>query len=281
MKQLRRILAILMIVGVAACNLPTPSQAVGYHPLVSGHRGANNKSGVPESTMAAFKYAKASGADIIEFDVYWTKATPGHPSYMVVIHDPTVNRTTNGSGWVTSKTWSQLKRLDAGRGQHIPLFKDVIVYAKQHGLRMNAEIKGNISQARPSRTASTITNGQAKRYISVLAKYGMTGRNVMSSASKSVVRKIQSNDTRNRIETALISYVDDSAVVAKSYGDTYMPTWKQVTPTDVRELKTEGVDTYIWPIRTYDDFQKAYATRAAVLVGDDPAAVVKWVAEMQ
>jgi glycerophosphoryl diester phosphodiesterase len=281
MKQVRRILAILAIVGVALFTLVSPSQASTYRPLVSGHRGANAVPGVPENTMAAFKYAKKSGADVIEFDVYWTKATKGHPSYMVVIHDPTLERTTNGTGYVTSKTWAQLKKLNAGKGQHIPLFRDVIKYAKANGLRMNAEVKGNVTAAKPSQITSTITNAQAKRYIGVLADFNMTSRNVMSSASKSVIRTIQKNDSKKQIETALISYVDDSAEVAKSYGDAYMPTWKKVTPTQVRKLKSEGVSTYIWPIRTKSDFEKAYATRAAVLVADNPANVVEWLKDMR
>jgi glycerophosphoryl diester phosphodiesterase len=275
----RRLLTVLASVAFLSVTGTSHAEAnYDYNPLVSGHRGT--LVGAPESTMAAFRYAKESGADIIEFDVYWTKATRFTPSYMVVIHDYSLDRTTNGTGNVIDKTWPQLKKLNAGDGQKIPLFKDVLAYAKANNLQTNAEIKGNINSAQRNGAKSTITNWQAKRYISVLKKYGMTNRNTMSSASKSIIRTIQKNDPDRTVTTALISYTGAETIrEVQSYGHSYMPTWKRVSPATVGMLAQANVKTFIWPIQTKEDFEAAYATRAAVLVGNNPKDVVKWLKE--
>lgn len=75
--------------------------------LVIGHRGA--ASAAPENTMTSFERALAAGADALEFDVHIT--ADGHA---VVIHDPTLDRTTNARGAVSACTLEELRRADAG-----------------------------------------------------------------------------------------------------------------------------------------------------------------------
>lgn len=75
--------------------------------LVIGHRGA--MAYAPENTAASFRLAQKLGVDAVECDVH--RARDGT---LVVIHDPTLDRTTSGHGFVKSHTWSQLKKLDAG-----------------------------------------------------------------------------------------------------------------------------------------------------------------------
>ena len=70
------------------------------------HRG-----GIPENTLAAFRQAKAEGASGVEVDLDFTK--DGHP---VLIHDSTVDRTSDGSGRVNEMTLEELKKLDFGSG---------------------------------------------------------------------------------------------------------------------------------------------------------------------
>lgn len=87
-------------------------------PIIFAHRGASMRA--PENTLAAFRLAKAEGADAIELDV--KLSADGVP---VVIHDPTVDRTTDGSGTVATLSLAALKELDAGEGQHIPTLDEV------------------------------------------------------------------------------------------------------------------------------------------------------------
>lgn len=81
--------------------------------LIIGHRGA--KADAPENTLKAFALAQAQGADGIEFDM--RLAADGVP---VVIHDATVDRTTNGSGYVADMSSAELATLNAGDGEPIP-----------------------------------------------------------------------------------------------------------------------------------------------------------------
>ena len=74
------------------------------------HRGGTN--GPPESTLAAFQNAITQGVDWLEFDVQMTK-----DGALVVIHDETVDRTTNGTGKVSDLTLEQIRSLDAGQGE--------------------------------------------------------------------------------------------------------------------------------------------------------------------
>jgi glycerophosphoryl diester phosphodiesterase len=75
--------------------------------LVIGHRG--NRAHAPENTVESFRQAIALGVDAVEFDVHLS--ADGKP---VVMHDPTVDRTTDGTGTIASRTLAELKRLDAG-----------------------------------------------------------------------------------------------------------------------------------------------------------------------
>ena len=109
-------------------------------PLIIAHRGASALA--PENTMAAFQLALDLGADGIELDVMLSK-----DKEMVVIHDDTVDRTTNGSGRVGDFSYQTLRDLDAGhffssvfRGEHLPSLAEVY---KQLGgkLLINVELK--------------------------------------------------------------------------------------------------------------------------------------------
>lgn len=80
------------------------------------HRGYPLK--YPENTMLGFRKALELGCTHLELDVQLTK--DGVP---VVIHDPTVNRTTNGTGEVKSFTFEEIRRLDAGQGKPSPRWR--------------------------------------------------------------------------------------------------------------------------------------------------------------
>src|SRR5665213_852735 len=77
--------------------------------LVIAHRG--NSAFFPENTLEAFQQGMALGADALEFDVRLS-----HDGKAVVIHDSTLERTTNGTGAVSALTLDDLQRLDAGHG---------------------------------------------------------------------------------------------------------------------------------------------------------------------
>lgn len=104
------------------------------------HRGASGYE--PENTIRSFEKAVEMGADMVELDVY-VCAT----GELVVIHDPTVDRTTNGHGKVEEMSLRQLARLDAGKGEHVPTLQDVFDVINRR-CAINIELKGN-GTARP------------------------------------------------------------------------------------------------------------------------------------
>ncbi|MFA5135588.1 MAG: glycerophosphodiester phosphodiesterase family protein [Patescibacteria group bacterium] len=101
--------------------------------LKVGHRGAPGYE--PENTLRSFRRAIELGAGMIELDVHLCKSGEA-----VVIHDLTVDRTTNGTGKVASQTLEELKLLDAGKGETIPTLQEVINLVKK-SCALNIEIK--------------------------------------------------------------------------------------------------------------------------------------------
>lgn len=101
--------------------------------LIIGHRGAAGLA--PENTMKSFRRAFACEVDAVELDVHAVD------SRLAVIHDPTVDRTTNGRGPVSGYSVANLKRLDAGDGEAIPLLEEVLE-ALPSEMGVNIELKG-------------------------------------------------------------------------------------------------------------------------------------------
>jgi len=90
-------------------------------PVVSvAHRGGIVP-GVPENTLAAYRRAIEHGAQAIEIDLRTTK-----DGQIVIMHDETVDRTTNGHGKVAQLTWAELQQLDAGHGERIPTYEQAL-----------------------------------------------------------------------------------------------------------------------------------------------------------
>ena len=89
--------------------------------IIFGHRGAPGYPRYGENTMSSFNKALRSGANGLEFDV--RRCRDGR---IVVIHDETIDRTTNGTGRVADLSYDELKRFDAGFGDPIPLLSDVL-----------------------------------------------------------------------------------------------------------------------------------------------------------
>src|SRR5690242_18360485 len=96
------------------------------NPPVFAHRGANQYA--PENTLAAFRKAKALGITWLELDVMLSK-----DQQVIVMHDETVDRTTNGHGLVNQYSYAALRELDAGswfdkqfKGEKIPSLYEVI-----------------------------------------------------------------------------------------------------------------------------------------------------------
>lgn len=149
-------------------------------PLVIAHRGGST---YPENTIPALLHSVEIGADMIEFDVHMTK--DGH---LVVIHDFTVDRTTNGQGRVDSFTLAELQQLDAGyhhtssggtfpyrnQGITIPTVREV--FERLPTTFMNIELKGQYP-------------GIEQRLFELIEEFQMQDRILLASFEQSVIEK--------------------------------------------------------------------------------------------
>lgn len=135
-------------------------------PLIFAHRGAS--ADAPENTLAAFKLALEQGADGIELDAKLTA-----DGEVVVIHDRTVDRTTNGTGYVSQMTLAQLRQLDAGawkgaafKGSTIPTLAEVLE-AFGNRLLINIELTnyGSPEDGLPEKAARLVQACQVEHSV--------------------------------------------------------------------------------------------------------------------
>jgi glycerophosphoryl diester phosphodiesterase len=150
-----------------------------WPPLNIAHRGASGEA--PENTLAAFDLALRQGARGIEFDVHLS--SDGVP---MVIHDPRLNRTTSGSGWVGEHRANALRKLDAGSwfnrrfpekarqvyvGAKIPLLSEVLAWVRARKALAFIEIKRGKS-AYPgieAKVVEEIERQRAGRFVTIVS----------------------------------------------------------------------------------------------------------------
>lgn len=102
--------------------------------IVIAHRGASGH--WPENSLLAFRQALEAGANWLELDIH--RSADGE---LVVIHDPSLQRTTSGRGLVAKQTLTELRQLDVGQGEKIPLLTEVLDLAAGRAT-VNIELKG-------------------------------------------------------------------------------------------------------------------------------------------
>jgi glycerophosphoryl diester phosphodiesterase len=121
------------------CSLAASGPAAAQQPVaIVAHRGLQD--GVPENTLAAFRHAAARGVRIIELDLRLTR-----DGQVVVLHDETLDRTTDCSGRLEDRTLDELRACDAGwpthPGERVPTFAAVLQQVRGTPMRVLADVK--------------------------------------------------------------------------------------------------------------------------------------------
>ena len=148
--------------------------------MIFGHRGASGYA--PENTLEAFRLAMDMGADGFELDVHMSK--DGH---LVVIHDETVDRTTDGTGLVRELTLAQLKALDACngmeayRGARIPTLDEVFDLIRDTHHIVNVEVK----------TDEWFYEGIEEKCLALAKEKGLEDRVIYSSFNHFTLMKLR------------------------------------------------------------------------------------------
>ncbi|MFD3447804.1 glycerophosphodiester phosphodiesterase [Microbacteriaceae bacterium 4G12] len=160
--------------------------------LIFGHRGAAGT--YPENTMPSFYAAERLGAQGIELDVQMTK-----DGVVVVIHDETVDRTTNGKGLVSEYTYEELTKLNASYTFQkktgfcsIPSLAEVLNWIQTNKLLLNIELKNN----------KVAYRGLEEEVITLVRKYELEKRVILSSFNHYSMKKC--HGVAPDIETALL-----------------------------------------------------------------------------
>ena len=123
----------LLLAGLTC--LAATAQANPLQPItIVAHRGLTE--GVPENTLAAFRQSIDRGVQIIELDLRITK-----DGQLVVIHDPTLDRTTNCAGSIAAMELEAVRLCATDGGEHVPTFAEVIALVRDRTVRILADVK--------------------------------------------------------------------------------------------------------------------------------------------
>lgn len=232
-------------------------------PLVFGHRGA--RQAAPENTLAAFRKAHEMGADGIELDVMLS--ADGVP---VVIHDSTVDRTTNGSGRVRELTLDQLRELDAGgrfasqfSGEPIPTLAEVLD-AFGSALRINIELK----------SASTGDDGLEARVVELLRARSL-GRSIVFS-SFNPLSLWRAKRLAPEIRRGLLYAPDMPVYLSRAWAapflglDAVHPEGRMVDAGYVRWAHGKGYHVNVWTVNEPPEMLRLIELGVDVLITDRP-----------
>lgn len=214
--------------------------------LTIGHRGIMGVE--PENTLRSFVAAEQAGLDMIELDLRLSR-----DGTLVVMHDADLDRTTDGTGPVAERTLAELRALDAGRDERVPLFEEVLDAV---GVPLQAEIKDTAA---------------ARALAEVMERRGLTARVEVSSFHEEAIAEI----------TRLVPGVR-TALIAGRYGtdvaDRATRAGASTVCLDIRRLTLEIVelarksDLWIigWVVNTQDHLRLARALQLDGVTTDYP-----------
>ncbi|MCW3141117.1 MAG: glycerophosphodiester phosphodiesterase family protein [Methanophagales archaeon] len=216
---------------------------------IIAHRGARAEE--PEDTIRAVKRAFECGADAVEIDVRLSKDRE-----IVVIHDDTLERTTNGFGKVDEKTLEQLRTLDAGKGEKIPKLVEALLLAENLGLELVIELK---------------EEGMEEMVVHEIVGAGMEKSVTVSSFYHASLLKIKVLAPRIKTGVIISSLpVLPVKIAIDARAEVIFPKYPRLNREFVAEASKEGIEIYPWTINTREDLEKAIELGVEGVVTDDP-----------
>jgi glycerophosphoryl diester phosphodiesterase len=211
-------------------------RAPGAPLLRVGHRGA--KGHAPENTMISFLTGADLGVDAVETDVQLSK-----DGEVVLIHDHTVDRTTNGHGFVKDMTLAELKRLDAGgwydprfAGERIPTLAELLTWAKDR-VGVAVEIKNG----------PIYYPDIAEKTVRLVRQHGMERQAILISFDHFVLREVKKIAPEIATGILYVAGLVDAVAAARAVpADSLNPHWAYVTPELVRAAHAGGLAISPW-----------------------------------
>jgi len=223
----------------------------GATPRLFGHRGAAGVA--PENTLPSFRRALADGVDVFELDVHATR-----DGEVVVVHDPTLERTTDGVGPVSALTFAELGRLDAGhrfsvdggrtfpfRGQGVRIPRLAEVLQEFPAVPLNIEIKSEGGAI----VAAVVRMVRAARAPIVLAAEHDTIMQAIRAAAPEIPTSLATGEVAafiGALQAGEAPSLPDGAValqIPPSFGDVIL-----VSVASVAAAHALGAEIHVWTI---------------------------------
>lgn len=252
------------------------------HPVLTvAHRGG--AAVAPENTLSAFKAGIEAGADAIELDIHLSR-----DGVLMVMHDPLLDRTTNGTGLLADYSLSELKQFDAAfhfreRGQYspqqIPTLEEVLqmLQAENRKVRLQIEIKLKADESRYA--------GIEEKLVDLLRSYEMLERATVISFDFPTLMTINSIEPSLR-RGALISRKYMTAVGSK--GPSYVASEMEKLAVDYvgvnfnylsanlyKALRDKKLGVGVWTINDANSMQKFRLMGVDFITSDHPALLVQ------
>lgn len=233
---------------------------------IYAHRGAAGT--YPENTMISFKKGAELGATGIELDVQLTR-----DNQIVVMHDETIDRTTNGKGWVSQYTYEQLKTFDASNKfrkkvgfRYIPLLEEVLLWLTTNQLKLNVELKNNLLPY----------VGLEEGVLNLIRHYELEQRTVISTFNHDSIMKCKR--MAPDIEVALLIHhqVDEPWKYGKSLGvKAIHPNYKIIDKEMLTMCKKLQIALRPYTVNHVQDIKRILHYDCQAIITDYPERVVE------
>lgn len=183
--------------------------------------------------MRSFRSAIAAGCDLIECDVHLSS-----DGRLVVIHDHTLDRTTNGEGLVKDFTAAELRKLDAGDGEKIPLLQEVVELAL-----------GKVGLVIEIKQVPPLYPGLEDKLVKLLRQLGAVQECAVISFNHAAIHEL-----RNIEPTLQLGILEGARplhpgrMLRDAGADVYSPHWGATDPEVVKEVHSAGGAVAVWPV---------------------------------
>ena len=219
---------------------------------IIAHRGASGHA--PENTMAAFQLAMEQGADGIELDVMLSK-----DGRLVVFHDHTVDRTTNGTGRVKDMTLAQLQSLDAGNGEKIPTLEEVLkTYGGQ--LLINIDL----------RNYATPFDGLARGVAELLSSNGFSRSVIVSAFNPFNLMRIRRLCPEVKVGLLTLPNMANLWIWRLFKNDALHPHYKDVDRALVETARSHHQQVNVWTVDDPDEIRRLETLNVDSLITNFP-----------
>lgn len=206
-------------------------------PLIGGHQG--NAAEFPGNTVAAYESAVQLGCDMIECDVHLSS-----DGQLIVIHDHTVDRTTDGHGLVANHTFAELRALDAGDGQRLPTLEEVCEVAR-----------GRVGLCIETKQTPLPYAGLEEKVIHELRRLDMVDQSCAISFSHPSIRRLKELEPNLQVGAiAAARPIRPVEIADAALADIWAAQWAAIDPELVAELHQAGKVVGVW---TVDDLAGA------------------------